>query len=151
MPFGRMWPWWQLLQVTTVLPSKLRVLMSRSMAIIFRAVSFAGFASDSHSFVWHCPQVTPRELDMNAMTGMSCEEGRPCSTLMFFFVCSTGRSFDCAEAKTSSSAAMTILINPPAERRRESGRGLCFRRRSTGSRSPTLRPLPHAFLRACGV
>src|SRR5438105_4073006 len=84
--------------------------MSRTMAIMPRATSFSSFSSDSHSAVWQYEHVTPRELDMKDMTGMSCEVGIPFNTLMFFFVSSTGLSLPafCANVEPAKSAASNM-------------------------------------------
>jgi len=47
---------------------------------------------------------------MKAITGMSWEEGRPCSTLMFFFVCSTGASAGGVVASSNDNAAAIGFI-----------------------------------------
>src|SRR5205823_14970118 len=55
-----------------------------------------------------CAQVTPREFDMKAMTGMSWDVGIPVRTLMFFFVSSTGLSaFTGANADSTTRTAAT--------------------------------------------
>src|SRR3954463_2614952 len=94
---GRVWPWWQLLQVTSVFPSKLFLLISYTILIICRAVCFSFLVSRSYlpfSVTWQKSQCTPSEVRIRCITGNICEAGMPVSTLMVLNTVSAGASGD---------------------------------------------------------
>src|SRR5712692_3478291 len=82
-------PWWQVAQVTSVLPSKFCSLMARIILIISRAVFFLSLSSFSSGqgpwfdVTWQWSQPTPRDADIKNMAGINFDSGISLSTWMF--------------------------------------------------------------------